>query len=148
MGESDSRDRLYEGKDRKSSTSKKIKPIRISVDLTKKLLDIEGKKLKLEDALLNAFVDNIQNAEGEKALNLEYPAMPEDESYAQKEMDKIYERYGERLLERIMVCSTLDKNRHYVSLVGYIEPKITTGENRRLCYDILQPLESRERKVR
>ena len=97
--------------------------MRVNINLRSKILEMNGKSLKLEDSLCGAGIDELDD--DEIALNLQDPAKPEEESDVYEEMDKIQSTYGERLQDNIQVSATLDENRHYLSLVGKMEAYIS-----------------------
>ncbi len=121
-----------------------MKKTRLTVNIPRKTLAIDGKLMRLEDTFTDAFVDHADS--DEPVLNFEYKGrFSEDDSPIETEADKLRETYGEGLFERVNVSGSMLKDAHYVSLFGNVYPVVERSI--RQCYDILEPLESRNRRT-
>ena len=113
---------------------------KILVNTPARTLTIEGKTIKLEDSLLGAETSPSRDS---RSLDLRYkPTEAEEDSPVYRDLDKLEEAYGAEFLESIGAGGSFPEEAHYLTFSGDIDPRI---EGRK-CYDILQPLECRERR--
>jgi len=121
-----------------------MKKTRLTVNITRKTLAIDGKPMRLEDTFTDAYIDHAGSEE--PVLNLEYKGrFSEDNSPIEIETDKLSETYGTDLFKRLNVSGSMLEEAHYLSFYGDIDPAIEKPT--RQCYDILEPLENRNRRT-
>ena len=96
--------------------------MKINLNLTTKILEVDGKPLSLEDSLCGGGIEEANN--GETVLNLEYPAKQESESDVYEEMDKIQSTYGDSFIDNYQVSGSFCENRHYLSITGKMDASV------------------------
>jgi hypothetical protein len=115
-----------------------VDKLEITVNVPSKSLNIDGESVRLDDSFQDAEV------EGEDCVVLKYKGCFDDEdALFVDEENKLRKTYGDSLYEKVSVDLYHEGDDHYMSFSGNIRSRVIG----RKCYDILQPLECRERRT-
>lgn len=100
-----------------------MKKTKLTVNVPRRTLKIDGKLMGLEDTFTDAYTDHAGSKE--PVLNLRYGGrFTKDNSPIAKEMDKLRKTYGDSLCGRVNISGSMLEDAHYLSFYGEIDPVV------------------------